>query len=65
MTTNAGAHIDMALLDTRVGVLANQALNWMASGKGAAPEWATYADLNCPIRRRSGAGRRADHRGGQ
>jgi crotonobetainyl-CoA:carnitine CoA-transferase CaiB-like acyl-CoA transferase len=28
-----GAHIDMALLDTQVGVLANQALNWMASGK--------------------------------
>ncbi|UZK65178.1 CaiB/BaiF CoA transferase family protein [Sphingomonas sp. M1-B02] len=27
-----GAHIDMALLDTQVGVLANQALNWMASG---------------------------------
>ncbi|MBB5711161.1 CaiB/BaiF CoA transferase family protein [Sphingomonas xinjiangensis] len=30
--TGAGAHIDMALLDTQVGVLANQALNWMASG---------------------------------
>ncbi|MFT3976381.1 MAG: CaiB/BaiF CoA-transferase family protein [Sphingomonas bacterium] len=28
-----GAHIDMALLDTQVAVLANQALNWMASGK--------------------------------
>jgi crotonobetainyl-CoA:carnitine CoA-transferase CaiB-like acyl-CoA transferase len=28
-----GAHIDMALLDTQVGVLANQALNWMVSGK--------------------------------
>jgi crotonobetainyl-CoA:carnitine CoA-transferase CaiB-like acyl-CoA transferase len=28
-----GAHIDMALLDTQVSVLANQALNWMASGK--------------------------------
>jgi crotonobetainyl-CoA:carnitine CoA-transferase CaiB-like acyl-CoA transferase len=26
-----GAHIDMALLDTQVGVLANQALNWMAN----------------------------------
>lgn len=32
-TTGEGAHIDMALLDTQVGVLANQALNWMASGK--------------------------------
>ncbi|SEK98091.1 Crotonobetainyl-CoA:carnitine CoA-transferase CaiB [Sphingomonas palmae] len=30
--TGVGAHIDMALLDTQVGVLANQALNWMASG---------------------------------
>lgn len=28
-----GAHIDMALLDTQVAVLANQALNWMASGR--------------------------------
>jgi crotonobetainyl-CoA:carnitine CoA-transferase CaiB-like acyl-CoA transferase len=28
-----GAHIDMALLDTQVGVLANQALSWMVSGK--------------------------------
>jgi crotonobetainyl-CoA:carnitine CoA-transferase CaiB-like acyl-CoA transferase len=27
-----GAHIDMALLDSQVGVLANQALNWMVSG---------------------------------
>ncbi|MEH3101962.1 CaiB/BaiF CoA transferase family protein [Sphingomonas adhaesiva] len=27
-----GTHIDMALLDTQVGVLGNQALNWMASG---------------------------------
>jgi crotonobetainyl-CoA:carnitine CoA-transferase CaiB-like acyl-CoA transferase len=27
-----GAHIDMALLDTQVSVLGNQALNWMASG---------------------------------
>ncbi len=30
--TGVGAHIDMALLDTQVGVLANQALNWMVSG---------------------------------
>jgi crotonobetainyl-CoA:carnitine CoA-transferase CaiB-like acyl-CoA transferase len=28
-----GAHIDMALLDTQVSVLANQALNWMVSGE--------------------------------
>ena len=31
--TGRGAHIDMALLDTQVGVLGNQALNWMVSGK--------------------------------
>ncbi len=30
--TGVGAHIDMALLDAQVGVLANQALNYMASG---------------------------------
>ncbi|MBW6521962.1 CoA transferase [Sphingomonas sp. RHCKR47] len=30
--SGVGAHIDMALLDTQVGVLGNQALNWMASG---------------------------------
>ncbi|HEX8126369.1 MAG TPA: CaiB/BaiF CoA-transferase family protein [Allosphingosinicella sp.] len=30
--TGRGAHIDMALLDTQVSVLANQALNWMVSG---------------------------------
>ena len=30
--TGQGAHIDMALLDSQVGVLANQALNFMASG---------------------------------
>ncbi len=31
--TGKGAHIDMALLDTQVGVLANQAANYFASGK--------------------------------
>jgi crotonobetainyl-CoA:carnitine CoA-transferase CaiB-like acyl-CoA transferase len=31
--TGKGGHIDMALLDTQVAVLGNQALNWMASGK--------------------------------
>ena len=31
-TTGAGGVIDMALLDTQVGILGNQALNWMASG---------------------------------
>jgi crotonobetainyl-CoA:carnitine CoA-transferase CaiB-like acyl-CoA transferase len=31
--TGQGQHIDMALLDTQVAVLANQALNYLASGK--------------------------------
>lgn len=31
-SSGVGTHIDMALLDTQVAVLANQALNWMASG---------------------------------
>lgn len=31
--TGAGAHIDMALLDVQVGVLANQALNFLTSGQ--------------------------------
>ncbi|NJR77350.1 CaiB/BaiF CoA transferase family protein [Sphingomonas corticis] len=31
-STGAGRHIDMALLDTQVGVLGNQALNWMVGG---------------------------------
>ena len=30
--TQVGAHIDMALLDTQVSVMGNQALNWMTSG---------------------------------
>jgi crotonobetainyl-CoA:carnitine CoA-transferase CaiB-like acyl-CoA transferase len=32
MSTGEGAHIDMALLDTQVGVLANQAMNFLVSG---------------------------------
>ncbi len=31
--TGQGAHVDMALLDTQVSVLANQALNYLVSGK--------------------------------
>ena len=30
--TGQGAHVDMALLDTMTGVLANQAMNWFLSG---------------------------------
>lgn len=32
-TTGVGGHVDMALLDTQVSVLANQAMNFLASGK--------------------------------
>jgi crotonobetainyl-CoA:carnitine CoA-transferase CaiB-like acyl-CoA transferase len=32
-SSGKGAYIDMALLDTQVAVLANQALSWMASGE--------------------------------
>ncbi len=31
-STGAGAYIDMALLDTQIGVLANQAMNYLVSG---------------------------------
>lgn len=31
--TGLGGHVDMALLDTQVGVLANQAMNYLASGR--------------------------------
>ena len=31
--TGEGAHVDMALLDCQVGVLANQAMNYLASGE--------------------------------
>jgi crotonobetainyl-CoA:carnitine CoA-transferase CaiB-like acyl-CoA transferase len=31
--TGTGQHIDMALLDTQVGVLANQAMNYLVSGR--------------------------------
>jgi crotonobetainyl-CoA:carnitine CoA-transferase CaiB-like acyl-CoA transferase len=32
-TTGAGCHIDMALLDTQVAMLANQAMNYLVSGE--------------------------------
>ncbi|MBP2151563.1 CaiB/BaiF CoA transferase family protein [Xanthobacter flavus] len=31
--TGTGGHVDMALLDTQVGVLANQAMNYLTSGR--------------------------------
>ena len=42
--TDAGAHIDMALLDSQVAVLANQAANYLASG--AVPKRMGNAHVN-------------------
>ena len=60
-TTGRGQHIDMALLDTGVAIMANQALNYLASGDAShphrqrAPEPRTLPGLR--LRRRLG-----DHR---
>ncbi len=40
-----GAHIDMALLDTQVGVLANQAANYFASGRAPSRMGNGHANL--------------------
>src|SRR3546814_5860969 len=42
--TGTGAHVDMALLDSQVAVLANQAANYLASG--AVPKRMGTAPLN-------------------
>ena len=59
-----GAHIDMALLDTQVAVLANQALNWMASGDVPHRMGNGHANLDA-IPELRGERRRPDHRGRQ
>jgi crotonobetainyl-CoA:carnitine CoA-transferase CaiB-like acyl-CoA transferase len=52
-TTGQGEHIDMALLDVAVGVMANQAMNAMVSGTppglmgNAHPNLAPYAVFDC------------------
>ncbi|RDE05380.1 CaiB/BaiF CoA transferase family protein [Sphingomonas aracearum] len=43
--TGQGAHIDMALLDTQVAVLANQAMNWFVSGKAPGRAGNGHANL--------------------
>lgn len=43
--TGEGAYLDMALLDAQVAVLANQALNWMASGRVPTRQGAAHANL--------------------
>jgi len=51
--TGEGAYVDMALLDTQVGVLGNQALNWMVSGEvphrmgNGHPNLAPYQSFAC------------------
>ena len=47
--TGEGAHIDMALLDVQTSVLANQAMNYLASGKRPGA-WAMRTPISCPIR---------------
>lgn len=43
--TGKGGHVDMALLDTAVGVLANQALNYFVSGKTPARMGNAHANV--------------------
>ncbi|NHB76439.1 CaiB/BaiF CoA transferase family protein [Rhodobacter calidifons] len=51
--TGAGQHIDMALLDVATSIMANQAMNYLASGKApglmgnAHPNLAPYAVFDC------------------
>lgn len=43
--TGAGAHIDMALLDVQVAMLANQALNFLSSGKSPPRQGNTHPNI--------------------
>jgi crotonobetainyl-CoA:carnitine CoA-transferase CaiB-like acyl-CoA transferase len=51
--TGEGQHIDMALLDVATGIMANQAMNYLASGRApglmgnAHPNLAPYAVFDC------------------
>lgn len=51
--TGQGEHVDMALLDVAVGIMANQAMNYLVSGKppglmgNAHPNLAPYAVFDC------------------
>ncbi len=63
-TSGAGQHIDMALLDSQVGVLANQAMNFLVSG--IAPTRLGNAHPNIvPLSGLRGRRRSCDHRGRQ
>ena len=43
--TGRGAHIDMALLDTQIAVLANQAMNYFVTGRSPARQGNTHPNL--------------------
>jgi crotonobetainyl-CoA:carnitine CoA-transferase CaiB-like acyl-CoA transferase len=47
--TGEGQHIDLALLDVQVACLANQAMNYLATGQ-APRRWATAIPTSCPTR---------------
>ena len=49
--TGEGAHIDMALLDTQVRVLANQAMNYLVIGRAAQAPGQRAIPTSCPTRR--------------
>ncbi len=54
--TGQGKHLDVALFDVQVATLANQALNYLVSGKAPAG-WGTRIPISCrirPSRRRMG-----------
>ena len=63
--TGEGCHIDMALLDAQVGVLANQAMNYLVSGRRRRAAWATRIRTSCPIRSFPCRRRPRDRRGRQ
>ncbi len=48
-TTGAGQQIDMALMDVAVSIMANQAMNYLATGT-APPRWATRIRTSRPTR---------------
>jgi crotonobetainyl-CoA:carnitine CoA-transferase CaiB-like acyl-CoA transferase len=48
--TGQGQHIDLALLDTQVGWLANQALNYLVGGQVPQRRGTAHTQTSCPIR---------------
>ena len=48
--TGEGAHVDMALFDVQLAVLANQAMNYLASGRSPDPHGQLRTPTSCPTR---------------